>query len=619
MVDQKLLQNLPEDPGVYLMRDKTGTVIYVGKAKILKNRVRQYFQNTERHAPKVKAMVSRIASFEYILTDSELEALILECNLIKKYRPYYNILLKDDKNYPYIRVTTQETYPRIQFVRKMKKDGAKYFGPYSSSVTAREVMDFACKLFQIPTCEISLPRDMGKRRACINAQIGRCCAPCECLIGPEDYGEKIKEACTFLGGGGAELINQLTEKMNTVAENLEFERAASLRDKINSIRQMEKKQKVVSDKHADEDVIGFYMHANKTFAEIFFIRSGRIVGRRDSVLSNTDGMTEREVASSFVKQFYQDADFIPQHVHIQYLCDDEALLSAWLSDIAGRNVKLHTPQRGDKKALVEMAHKNAKQAALNHMLKNAEGRNGMKRLILDLKEELGLLSPPYRIESFDISNTAGEDNVGCMVVFVNGEPAKRFYRRFKIETAVGGDDYHSMAEMLLRRIQNAREEEKKVESGELKRENAKFLPLPDCIFLDGGKGHLSVISKLLELTDTDIPLFAMVKNDRHKTSALLKADGSRVELKPRSEEFRLVSAIQEEVHRFAISYHRNLRSKRMQHSSLEQIEGVGKITAEKLLKHFKSIKAIKTADIDALQKAGISLKTAENIYSHFQK
>lgn len=619
MVDQKILQNLPEDPGVYLMRDKTGTVIYVGKAKILKNRVRQYFQNTERHAPKVKAMVSRIASFEYILTDSELEALILECNLIKKYRPYYNILLKDDKNYPYIRVTVQETYPRLQFVRKMKKDDAKYYGPYSSSATAREVMDFACKLFQIPTCDILLPRDMGKRRACINAQIGRCCAPCEYFISPEEYGEKIKEACAFLGGGGTELIEQLTEKMEAAAENLEFERAASLRDKINSIRQMDRKQKIVSDKHADEDVIGFYVHANKTFAEIFFIRGGRIVGRRDSVLSNTGGMTEGEVASGFVKQFYQDADFVPQHVYIQYLCDDEALLSAWLSDMAGRNVKLHTPQRGDKKALVEMAHKNAKQAALNHMLKNAEGRNGMKRLILDLKEELGLSSPPYRIESFDISNTAGEDNVGCMVVFVNGEPAKRFYRRFKIETAVGGDDYHSMAEMLLRRIQNAREEEKKIESGELKRESAKFLPLPDCIFLDGGKGHLSVVSKLLELTDTDIPLFAMVKNDKHKTSALLKADGSRVELKPRSEEFRLVSAIQEEVHRFAISYHRNLRSMRMRHSSLEQIEGVGKITAEKLLKHFKSIKAIKTADVDALRKAGISRKTAENIYSYFQK
>ena len=328
-------------------------------------------------------------------------------------------------------------------------------------------------------------------------------------------------------------------------------------------------------------------------------------------MSGTDGMTEGEIASGFIKQFYQDADFVPQHIYIQYACDDEALLSAWLSGLAGRSVKLHTPQRGEKKALVEMAHKNAKQAALNDLLKNADGRSGMKRLILDLKEELGLASPPYRIESYDISHTAGEDNVGCMVVFVNGEPAKRFYRRFKIETATGGDDYHSMAEMILRRLQNAQEEEKKIETGELTRENAKFLPLPDCIFLDGGKGHLSVILELLALTDTDIPLFAMVKDDKHKTSALLKADGSRVGLKPRSKEFRLVSAIQEEVHRFAISYHRNLRSKRTHHSSLEQIEGVGSATAKKLLKHFKSIKA--------LQRAGISRKTAENIYAFFQK
>ena len=269
MVDAKMLQNLPQDPGVYLMRDKTGTVIYVGKAKILKNRVRQYFQNIERHAPKVRAMVSRIDSFEYILTDSELEALILECNLIKKYRPYYNILLKDDKNYPYIRVSIQEEYPRLSFVRKMKKDGARYFGPYSGGAAAREVMDFACKLFQIPTCGIKMPKDMGKKRACINAQIDRCCAPCERVISSEEYGEKIKEVCAFLGGGGTELIQTLTEEMELAAENLEFERAASLRDKINGIRQMEKKQKIVSDKHVDEDVIGFYMQEHKIFAEIF--------------------------------------------------------------------------------------------------------------------------------------------------------------------------------------------------------------------------------------------------------------------------------------------------------------------------------------------------------------
>ena len=618
MVDKEMLRNLPSDPGVYIMKDKTGKVIYVGKAKILKNRVRQYFQNTDKHAPKVAAMVSKVDTFEYILTDSEMEALILECNLIKKYRPYYNILLKDDKNYPYIKVTN-EPYPKIRFVRKMQKDGAKYFGPYTGGFAVREAIDLACKLFQIPTCEIRLPGDLGKKRACINAQIGRCCAPCEKMISEEEYGKRIKDACLFLGGGATELLEKMTAEMQEAAENLEFEKAASLRDKINGIRQMDKKQKIVSDRYANEDIIGFYSQDNRTFAEVFFVRNGRLIGRHDAIISGTADMSEEEVASNFIKQFYSGADFIPQSIYIQFACEETELLSVWLTELAGRSVKIHTPQRGEKKALVDMANKNAKQSALNYMLKNAEGRKGIKRLILDLKEELGLDNPPYRIESYDISNTAGEDNVGSMIVFVNGEPARSRYRRFKIETAQGGDDYHSMAEMIFRRIRHAREEEAQIETGELQKEDAKFLPLPDCIFLDGGKGHLSVISELLELTDTDIPLFAMVKDDKHRTSALLRTDGSRVGLKPKSEEFRLVSAIQEEVHRFAITYHRTLRGKSMKGSSLEKIDGVGAKTAQKLLKHFKTIHAIREADAETLRSAGVSMKVAENIYRHFHK
>lgn len=616
MVDKSMLQNLPADPGVYLMKDKTGKVIYVGKAKVLKNRVRQYFQNTDRHTPKVAAMVSKIDTFEYILTDSEMEALILECNLIKKYRPYYNILLKDDKNYPYIKVTNEE-YPKIRFVRSMKKDGAKYFGPYTGGYAVREAIDLACKLFQIPTCDIKLPRDVGKKRACINAQIGRCCAPCEHLISKEAYGERIKEACLFLDGGATELLEKLTMEMDEAAERLEFEKAAALRDKINGIHQMEKKQKMVSDRYANEDVIGLYTQENRTFVEVFFIRNGRLIGRHDAVISGTLDMSQEEIASEFIKQFYSTADFVPQNIYIQYACEEEHLLSQWLTEIAGRSVKIHTPQRGEKKALVDMANKNAKQTALNFMLKHAEGKKGIKRFILDLKEELGLSSPPYRIESYDISHTAGEDPVGSMVVFINGEPAKRFYRRFQVETAQGGDDYQSMAEMILRRIRHGREEEALIEKGELRKEDAKFYPFPDCIFLDGGKGHLSVISELLELTDTDVALFGMVKDDRHRTSALLRPDGSKVGLKPRSPEFRFVSAIQEEVHRFAITYHRNLRGKRMKTSGLEKISGVGTKTAQKLLKHFKSMESIRAADGEALQKAGVSKRVAENIYKHF--
>ncbi|MBO5734220.1 MAG: excinuclease ABC subunit UvrC [Clostridia bacterium] len=616
MVDETMLKNLPADPGVYIMKDKNGNVIYVGKAKILKNRVRQYFQNTEKHTPKVAAMVSKVDTFEYILTDSELEALVLECNLIKKYRPYYNILLKDDKNYPYIKVT-REDYPRLKLVRRMEKDGAKYFGPYTSAATVREAIDFVCKMLGIPSCDIKLPKDLGRRRACINAQIGKCCAPCENIIPKEEYAKRISDACDFLEGNTGKLVLSLEEQMLAASEKMEFERAATIRDKINAIRQMENKQKIVSEKYADEDIIGFFAAENKTFAEVFFVRRGRLLGHHGTVISNTKGMTEEEVAENFIKQFYEDADYIPKNIYTQYNCDNEELISAFLTEISGRSTKVITPKRGEKKAIVEMAHKNAKQSALNYMLKNGNGQKSIKRLILDLKEQLGLENPPYRIESYDISNTAGEENVGSMVVFVNGEPAKSKYRRFKIETAQGGDDYHSMSEMILRRLSHARDEETLIERGELLRENAKFLPLPDCIFLDGGKGHLTVISELLELTDSDIPLFAMVKDDRHRTNVLLKNDGSRVDLKRNSAEFRLVASIQEEVHRFAIEYHRKLRNKKVKHSSLCDINGVGEKTAKKLLREFKSIANIKQATVQELKKSGVSETVAKNIYNYF--
>ncbi len=616
MVDEIMLKSIPTDPGVYIMKDKTGKVIYVGKAKILKNRVRQYFQNTDKHSPKVAAMVSKVDTFEYILTDSELEALVLECNLIKKYKPYYNILLKDDKNYPYIKVT-KEDYPRLKLVRRMEKDGAKYFGPYTSAATVREAIDFVCKLFSIPDCDIKLPRDLGRRRACINAQIGKCCAPCENIITKEEYAKRIEDACEFLDGKTGKLLSELEQNMKEASDKMEFERAATIRDKINAIRQMENKQKIVSEKYADEDVIGFFEAENRTFAEVFFVRRGRLLGHHGTIISNTKGMREKDIAEEFIKQFYESADYIPKNIYTQYKCEDEELISEFLTRISGRSTKVITPQRGEKKALCEMAHKNAKQSALNFILKNGDGRKSVKRLILDMKEQLGLENPPYRIESYDISNTAGEDNVGSMVVFVNGEPAKSKYRRFKIETAPGGDDYHSMAEMILRRLTHARDEEKQIEMGELKREDAKFLPLPDCIFLDGGKGHLSVITELLELTDTDIPLFAMVKDDHHRTNILLKNDGSRVDLKRNSAEFRLVASVQEEVHRFAIEYHRKLRAKKMKGSSLCEIEGVGEKTAQKLLRTFKSIANIKAATAEELKSGGVSEAVAKNIYNYF--
>ncbi|MBR4891004.1 MAG: excinuclease ABC subunit UvrC [Clostridia bacterium] len=613
-----MLKNLPEDPGVYIMKNKSGQVIYVGKAKVLKKRLKQYFQNTEKHTPKVKAMVSNIDTFEYILTDSELEALILECNLIKKYRPYYNILLKDDKNYPYIKVTVNEKYPRIRFVRRRQNDGARYFGPYSSSAAVHETIDLVCKTFKIPTCEIKLPRDIGRKRACINAQIDRCCAPCENVMSEQEYKNRIKEACTFLEGNASSVLDKLNSEMNEAAENLEFERAASIRDKINGILQMDKRQKIVTEKYTDEDIIGFHSYKNRTFAVVFFVRSGRLIGNKEIIMMNTSEMNETEVCSSFLMQFYQNDDYVPKNIYVMYECEDKKIIEEHLSLIAERKVNIHTPKRGEKKSLVEMAGKNAKQAALNFMLKNGEGNKGIKRIILDLKDELGLLNPPYRIESYDVSNISGKDNVGSMVVFINGEPKKSLYRRFKIDTDVC-DDYKSMSEMIYRRIRNARDEEKKIENGELLKENAKFLPLPDCIFLDGGKGHLSVVSELLELIDTDIPLFAMVKDDKHRTSMLLREDGSSIGLKTRSEEFNLITRIQDEVHRFAIEYHKKLRGKHVKQSVLEEIDGVGSKTALKLLKHFKSVNTLKKANVDEIKNAGVSEKAALNIYHFFRK
>ncbi len=620
MVDRERLSNIPEEPGVYLMKDSAGKIIYVGKAKILKNRVRQYFQSPERHTPKVRAMVSNIADFEYIITDSELEALILECNLIKKHRPYYNILLKDDKHYPYIKVTIAEDFPKIFLSRKMEKDGAKYFGPYTSSAAVREVIDMVSKLYKIPTCQIKLPRDMGKKRACLNAHIGQCIAPCENRISKSEYKKMISNACQFLDGDHDELIEKLEREMYQASDDMEFEKAAVLRDKLDSIIRIDEKQKIISERQADEDAIGFYRQESKTFAEVFFIRRGRLVGRHLAILDKTKDMEEKEIASDFLKQFYHEASYIPKNIYVQYECEDMGLISKWLSRKKGSKVTVSSPKRGEKKKVVEMAYKNARQAAVDYILKRSNEKKSISKTILKLKDELALTSPPYRIEAYDISNTSGADSVGSMVVFIDGQPLKRYYRRFKIATVEGSDDYKSMAEVIYRRFKNAREEELLIEEGKLSKNEAKFLPKPDCIFLDGGKGHLSVISELLELIDQDVPLFGMVKDDKHRTRALINVNNEEVEVKKSSEAFSLITRIQDEVHRFAIDYHKKLRKKTMTGSVLEEIEGIGPATRKKLLKHFKTMSAIKNAQItDIMQIKGISQKNAENIFNFFNK
>jgi len=619
-MNKDLLNNLPEEPGVYIMKNKDDKVIYVGKAKILKNRVRQYFQNTSSHTSKVRAMVSNIHTFEYIITDSEIEALILECNLIKKYKPYYNILLKDDKNFPYIKVTLNEDYPKLEFTRKLLKDGAKYYGPYTNSFAVRETIDMVCKLYKIPTCNIKLPRDIGKKRPCLNAHINQCCAPCANSVSKDEYRKIIQDACSFLEGDHGELIKNLSDEMKKASADLEFERAALIRDKINSIRQIEEKQKIISERQADEDIIGFYRYNNKTFAEVFFVRSGILIGRHNSVIDKTEGDSDEVIAADFVKQFYGETSYIPKYIYLSLDSEEFPLLSEWLTLKNGRKTEIKCPKRGDKVRLTEMAVKNAHQASVNYLLKKAKAERNVDKTIISFSEELGLPKLARRIEAYDISNTSGSENVGSMIVFNDGKPLKSAYRKFKIETVEGADDYKSMTEMIYRRFKNAMEEEILISENKLEHDKAKFLPRPDCILLDGGKGHVSAISELLELIDEDIPLFGMVKDDRHRTRGLISSSGNEVGLKSTSQNFFLITRIQDEVHRFAIEYHKNLRKKKMTSSVLNEIEGVGKITAQKLMKHFKTISAVKEAELEEIIAVkGITLKTAENIFNFFHK
>ena len=619
MIDKARLSNIPEEPGVYLMKDKYGKVIYVGKAKILKNRVRQYFQNKEGLAPKVRAMVSNVRDFEYILTDSEMEALILECNLIKKYKPYYNILLKDDKNFPMIRVSGGD-YPKISFVRQMKKDGARYFGPFSGSAYVREAIDFVEKLYKIPSCKIKLPDDMGRKKVCLNYHIGQCVAPCINNISSSEYKKLIDKACDFFDGKHEGIISELEEEMLLASEKMEFEKAAAIRDKIQGIKQTSEKQKIVSDRQADEDVVAFYKEENRAFCVILFIRRGRMLGRHHAIIDKTAELIDESIMAEILKQFYGDASYIPKNIYLGTDCEDIELIEKWLSEKKGSRVELRKPQRGEKKELTLLAYKNARQAAVDYILKKADNKISVSKTLLNLKDALGLSTPPMRIESYDISNISGRDSVGSMVVFCGGEKAKRYYRRFKIETVEGADDYKSMSEVIYRRFSEAKKEENLIDAGKLRKEDAKFLPLPDCIFLDGGKGHVSVISELLELIDRDVPLFGMVKDDRHRTNALIDKDGREIGIKRGTDVFNLITRIQDEVHRFAIEYHKKLRKKTVLGSSLEEIEGVGEAVRKKLLKHFKTITNIRSASIDELSEVkGLSKKTAENIFKYFHK
>lgn len=609
------LKKLPESSGVYIMRDKTDDIIYVGKAKILKNRVRQYFQNSANHSLKVKQMVSNIDHFEYIVTGSEVEALILENNLIKKHNPKYNILLKDDKTYPYIKVTTNEMFPRVFVTRKLLKDKNKYFGPFTNSSAVKENIALIDKIWQVRRCSKVFPRDIGKGRPCLNYHIGQCKAVCTGNVSEEEYNKMIGEILDFLGGKTENVVKNLTSKMLKYSAEMEFEKAAEVRDTIESIKILNQKQ-IIENLHIDDrDVIGFARGIRECIMQIFFIRGGKITGREHFMLEECEGVEDKELMTQFVQQFYSGTPFIPKEVILQCEIDDFDLISQWLSEQKGQRVNVLVPQKGERKSLVLMAQNNAK-IVLDKF--GAEIRREHKRTkgaLEEIQKALNIDFELNRIESYDISNTQGFESVASMVVFENGLPKRSDYRKFKIKTIIGPDDYGSMEEVITRRFTRYINET----SGDENVKKAGFDKKPDMIFLDGGKGQISAVQKALTNLNLYVPVCGMVKDDRHRTRALMY-NGEEIELPYTSEGFKLLTRIQDEVHRFAIEYHRKLREKKQVHSILDDISGIGSVRRKALMKHFGDINAIRRAEVEELQQVdGMNIKSAEAVYNFFRK
>lgn len=594
---------LPLSPGVYLMHDKSGQIIYIGKAKALKNRVSQYFGSEKNHDNKVRRMVANVDWFEYIVTDSEFEALVLESSLIKQNQPKYNILLKDDKGYSYVRVSSGP-WPRITEVKKVEDDGAKYIGPYMSSWSIKQTIDSARKIFKLPDCNRKFPQDFGKGRPCLNYYIKQCCAPCRGKITEKEYNEAFQEALDFIKGGSSTSVKSLTEKMEQAAENLEFELAARLRDRINAISMMRARQKVVASRVEEQDVFALAQGETHTAFEVFRF-TGNKLSDRESFL--TEGLApDPEARSEFLRQYYAIRDRVPPLVVLDGEIEDEELLTRWLSERRGKSVKFLVPQRGDQYQLVQMCRKNAAE----HIAQQA-GTSGRDASALDeLRRLLGLEKTPAYIESYDISNLAGGENVAGMVVFENGRPLKSAYRKFKIKTVVGQDDYGSMREVIRRRFEEYK-------ACQRKGEQDGFGRLPDLILLDGGKGHVAAVQPILEEMGFDVPLFGMVKDDKHRTRAIALT-GGEIAISSHRRAFTLVSSIQDEVHRFAIGYHRQQRKKTTVSSTLTSIEGIGETRAKALMKHFKTVTAISEADLAELEGApGMTKPAARRVWEHF--
>ena len=613
---QEELKKLPQKPGVYIMHDADDTIIYVGKAISLRNRVRQYFRPSHDEGIRKDQMVKQIARFEYIITDSELEALILECNLIKEHQPKYNTMLRDDKSYPYIRVTLGEAFPRVLFSRQMKKDKSRYFGPYTSAGAVKDTIELLRKIYQLRTCNRTLPRDTGKDRPCLNYHIHQCMAPCQGYISQEEYRKRIDKAIEFLNGNYQPVLKELEEKMQQASENLEFEKAIEYRELLNSVKQVAQKQKITNSDGEDKDVIAIASDREDAVVQVFFVRDGKLIGRDHFHVRVGSDDTKSQVLAEFIKQFYAGTPFIPKEIMLPEEIEEADVISQWLTEKRGQKVYIRVPKKGNKEKLVELAAKNAAMVLSQdkEKIKREEGRT-----IGALKEIAGLLEMEHlsRIEAFDISNINGFETVGSMIVYEKGKPKRSDYRKFKLKTITGPDDYGSMYEVLTRRFTHGMRERAERKEQNLEQEYGSFTKFPDLIMMDGGKGQVNVALKVLDELKLNVPVCGMVKDDNHRTRGLYY-NNQEIPIEKSSEGFKLITRVQDEAHRFAIEYHRSLRSKEQVHSVLDDIPGIGPARRKALMRRFLSLNAIREADIETLaQVDAMNEQSARAVYEFF--
>ncbi len=612
------LKKLPDDPGVYIMHDSSDGIIYIGKAKSLTKRVHQYFQTSHDEGIKKKQMVEHIAWFEYIITDSELEALVLECNLIKEHRPKYNTMLRDDKTYPYIKVTLGEPFPRVLFSRIAKKDGSRYFGPFSSPTAVKDTIDLVQKLFMIRNCNRKLPETIGKERPCLNYHMKQCQGVCQGYVSREEYLINVERAMRFLNGDDKEILSELTQKMQEASDDMDFERAAQIRDQINSVKFCTQKQKITNTNGDDQDIVAFTAEGEDACAVIFYIRNGKLIGRDHFFMKTSDDISESEGLKSFLQQFYSGTPLIPHEIYAKCEPEDKESIEKWLSSRRGQKVTISVPKRGQKARLVELAEKNAKLVLSNdrEKIKKEEGRTiGAMREISKLLDISGI----NRLEAYDISNTSGYQSVGSMVVFDHGKPLRSDYRKFRLKTVTGPDDYKSMREVLTRRFTHGREERSERREKGLNENEGSFTRFPDVIMMDGGRGQVNIALDVLRELSLDIPVCGMVKDDHHRTRGLYY-NNVEIPIDKHSEGFKLITRLQDEAHRFAIEYHRSLRGAYQVHSFLDDIEGIGKTRRNALMKAYESAEKMHEATVEELANVpSMNMLAAEKVYEYMHR